>query len=61
MDYGDHYWDCIGTTTGIHSPIPYYAPGSSVASVKTGKELVIADFSFRTICTGVMQIGDIQS
>ena len=27
MDYGDYDWDYVGTTIGIHSPIPYYAPG----------------------------------
>ena len=29
MDHGGDYWGFkIGTTIGIHSPIPYQAPGS---------------------------------
>ena len=24
MDYRNYFWDYIGTTIGIHSPIPYW-------------------------------------
>ena len=32
MDYGD-YGDYIGPTIGIHSPIPYEAPDSSMVII----------------------------
>ena len=34
MDYGDYYiGDYIGTTIGIHSPIPYYTKHQTVKAL----------------------------
>ena len=36
--------DYLGTTTGIHSPIPYYAPGSTEGVLESKLSFNYLDF-----------------